>query len=153
WQRIASLVRQAYEKVAPRSLAVSIGETLRIKSPPAKLAPHEIDPLKSPRAKEIRPRFSKLCLALPEVSEDVQFGWPVWKGGKKLLPGLHAAGSAPMLLFFWVGVPAQGFMTAAPCSHIPAYMGHNGWIALDVTDHCDWEEVRGLTTASYRHFA
>jgi hypothetical protein len=32
-------------------------------------------------------------------------------------------------------------------------MGHNGWIALDVTDHCDWKEVAGLAFASYRHFA
>jgi hypothetical protein len=32
-------------------------------------------------------------------------------------------------------------------------MGHNGWIALDVTRHCDWTEVRALTLDSYRHFA
>ena len=36
---------------------------------------------------------------------------------------------------------------------IPAYMGHQGWIALDVTDHCDWNEVGGLALSSYRHFA
>jgi hypothetical protein len=32
-------------------------------------------------------------------------------------------------------------------------MGHNGWLALDVTIDCDWEEIAALTLQSYRHFA
>jgi len=36
---------------------------------------------------------------------------------------------------------------------IPPYMGHNGWIALDVTDHLDGAEVGALALESYRHFA
>jgi hypothetical protein len=32
-------------------------------------------------------------------------------------------------------------------------MGHNGWIALDVSADCDWEEIEALTRQSYRHFA
>ena len=32
-------------------------------------------------------------------------------------------------------------------------MGHNGWIALDVTEHLDEDEVRELALYSYRHFA
>ncbi len=31
-------------------------------------------------------------------------------------------------------------------------MGHNGWIALDVTDHLDGAEVAALALQSYRHF-
>jgi hypothetical protein len=36
---------------------------------------------------------------------------------------------------------------------IPAYMGANGWIALDVTEICNPDEIRELALASYRHFA
>jgi hypothetical protein len=36
---------------------------------------------------------------------------------------------------------------------IPKYMGHNGWIALDVSKHLDEDEVRELALFSYRHFA
>ena len=36
---------------------------------------------------------------------------------------------------------------------IPAYMGHNGWIALDVTKSAKWKEIRSLALFSYRHFA
>jgi hypothetical protein len=36
---------------------------------------------------------------------------------------------------------------------IPPYLGHSGWIALDVTAGCDVGEVRALIAQSYRHFA
>jgi len=193
WQRVAALVRQAYEKVAPPALADSIGETVKIKSPPAALAADEVNPLKSRRAQAVLKPLRQMYMAWPEVSEDAQFGSPVWKVGKKTFAWVHAdrnvsdgrgaeraaagrsvakrgavggavsGGAAgrsrkqragPRLqLYFWVGVAAQGLMTADERFEIPAYMGHNGWIALDVTDHCDWNEVRGLALASYRHFA
>jgi predicted DNA-binding protein (MmcQ/YjbR family) len=199
WQRVAALVRQAYEKVAPPALADSIGETVKIKSPPAALPADEVDPLKSRPAQAILKRLRQMYLCWPEVSEDAQFGSPVWRAGKKTFAWVHvdrnvgeesaagrgagergaakrsaagwtavelgAAGRAgrgrsgkrparPRLqLYFWVGVAAQGLMTADERFEIPAYMGHQGWIALDVTDHCDWKEVRGLALASYRHFA
>jgi hypothetical protein len=164
WQRVAALVRQAYEKVAPRVLADSIGETVNVKSPPAALASDEVDPLKSRQAQAILKRLRDMYLAWPEVSEDLQFGSPVWRAGKKTFAWVHAnrnaRAGAPrsgkrrrLQLYFWVGVAAQGLMTTAERFEIPAYMGHNGWIALDVTDHCDWKEVRGLALASYRHFA
>src|SRR5581483_6949087 len=155
WERIVLLVRQAYEKVAPRSLSKDLGRQPQIKSPPAKLAAEEIDPLKSRKAKGILERARRLYFAWPAVSEDVQFGSPVWKVGRKTFAWMHGSrrqpagaarrrtsGGARLELYFWVGVAAQGLMTADKRFHIPAYMGHNGWIALDVTDHCDWSEVR-----------
>jgi predicted DNA-binding protein (MmcQ/YjbR family) len=167
WERVAVLVRQAYEKVAPGALADAVGETVRIKPPATTLAPEEVDPLKSRQAQDILKRLRKMFLSWPETSEDLQFGSPVWRAGKKTFAWLHAdrntqaesgraakRGSRPRLqLYFWVGVAAQGLMTADARFEIPAYMGHKGWIALDVTGHCDWKEVRGLALASYSHFA
>jgi hypothetical protein len=43
-------------------------------------------------------------------------------------------------------------LTADPRYQIPPYFGHNGWIALDVTQACDWKEVEELALQSYRHF-
>src|SRR5262249_11552611 len=122
WQRIASLARQAYEKVAPRTLA-AIGTTPQVKSAPTKLAPEEIDPLKSRAAQEILKRLGRMCLAWPQVCEDAQFGSPVWKAGKKTFAWVHADRTRPagaggrspgvrLNLYFWVGVPAQGLMTS-----------------------------------------
>jgi predicted DNA-binding protein (MmcQ/YjbR family) len=52
-----------------------------------------------------------------------------------------------------VGVDQQGLLTADSRYQIPPYMGHNGWIALDVSANCDWDEVAALIMQSYRHFA
>jgi predicted DNA-binding protein (MmcQ/YjbR family) len=164
WDRVAGLVRQAYEKVAPRALAASLGNTIRIKPPTAKLSPEEIEPLKARAAKTLLERYRKVIAGWPEVSEELQFGWPAWRVGKKTFTSFHAARAAhaapppkrrqmPMKIYFWVGVAAQGLMTSDPRFEIPAYMGHNGWISLDVTEHCDWKEVRALALASYQHFA
>src|SRR5579859_3402010 len=70
WERIASLVRQAYEKVAPRLLVNSIGETIKIKSRPVPLKPEEVNPLKSRRGQDVLKRLRALYLSWPEVSED-----------------------------------------------------------------------------------
>jgi len=153
WQRVASLVRQAYEKVAPAALSKSIGETIRIKLPVAALSAQEIDPFKSRRAKAVLAGVRKLVAKWPEVVEDQQFGSPVWRAGKKTFLWVHADRNRRLQIYFWVGVAAQGLMTADKRFEIPAYLGHQGWIALDVTKSCDWSHVRGLALGSYRHFA
>lgn len=154
WQRVATLVRQAYEKVAPPKLADSIGQTVKIKLPVAALPAEEIEPLVSRRGKAVLTGVRKLVADWPEVSEDKQFGSPVWRSGKKTFLWVHADRRAKRLqIYCWVGVSAQGLMTADPRFEIPAYLGHQGWIALDVTKSCDWSHVRGLALGSYRHFA
>jgi hypothetical protein len=47
----------------------------------------------------------------------------------------------------------QSLLTADSRYSIPPYMGHNGWIALDVTRDLDAAEVSALALQSYRHFA
>ena len=94
----------------------------------------------------------KLASTLPETSEGTQFGHPVWLAGKKSFVIARYAGER-LTFCFWVGVDRQGLLTTDPRYRIPPYIGHNGWIALDVTEACDWREVKGLALESYRHFA
>jgi hypothetical protein len=151
WKRVTGLVREAYEKVAPPALRAAIGKTPHVKPPARALAPSEVDPFKAPRNRAVLERFRKLCANYPEVSETTQFGHPVWKAGKKSFAiARHDQG---LLLCFWVGIERQGLLTEDPRYRIPMYIGHNGWIALDVSKSCDWKEVAALTDQSYRHFA
>jgi predicted DNA-binding protein (MmcQ/YjbR family) len=152
WKRIAALVREAYEKVAPPALIAQIGDTIEIDAPTKSLAPSDIDPMSSKRAQSVLKSLRKMLLSWPEVSETLQFGSPVWKAGKKTFACAYYQAKA-LKLAFWVGVDRQGLLTADERFQIPPYMGHNGWIALDVTRHCDWDEVRTLALDSYRHFA
>jgi predicted DNA-binding protein (MmcQ/YjbR family) len=152
WKRVAQLVREAYEKVAPPALAQSIGKTIVIKAPTKALAAEDIDPLQSKRALTVLKSLRKLCLALPETNEAKQFGTPVWRAGAKSFASSYAY-KGYLQLSFWVGAERQSMLTADKRYEIPPYQGHNGWIALDVSKHSNWDEIGELVLYSYRHFA
>jgi hypothetical protein len=152
WSRVASLVREAYEKVAPAALVRNLGPTISIKPPIAKLKLEDIDPLQSRRAQRVLREVRKLCLRLPETTQASAFGMPVWRAGKKTFAWL-AARKDHISILIWVGVERQSLFTADDRFSIPAYMGHNGWIALKLGAKPNWREVDALLIDSYRHFA
>ena len=152
WLRVAQLVREAYEKTAPPKLSAIIGKTPAIKPPNKKLTDEDLDPLKSKRALSVVNSLRKICMALPEVNEGVQFGTPVWKAGKKSFACAYAF-DKKLTLSFWVGADQQALLTSDPRYSVPSYLGHAGWMALDARKSCDWNEVRSLVLHSYKHFA
>lgn len=153
WKRIAKLVREAYEKVAPPPLSKTLGKTIEITPPTEKMSAEQFDPMQSKRAQTVLKGLRKILLALPETSEENQFGFPVWRAGKKTFAQAYSYKDKKLQLAFWVGVEQQGLYTREKRFEIPAYMGHNGWLALDVTKDINWDEVRSLALFSYRHFA
>jgi predicted DNA-binding protein (MmcQ/YjbR family) len=154
WKAVTRLVREAYEKVAPPRLAATLGSRIEARPPTTGLTPEQIDPLQSARARQVLARLRPICLALPECSEGRQFGSPVWRAGKRVFAQAWCYRSDLRLkLGFWVGVDQQALLTRDPDFSIPPYMGHNGWIALDVTAHANWKQIRSLVLFSYRHFA
>ena len=154
WKTVAKLVREAYEKVAPPALAKSLGKTIEIKAPTTTLSLEEFDPMQSKRALAVLAELREICLALPQTSEDKQFGNPVWRAGKKVFAQAYCyRPDLKLQLGFWVGVDQQALLTRDKHFSIPAYMGHNGWIALDVSKDANWKEIRSLALFSYRHFA
>ncbi len=151
WKRVAKLVREAYEKVAPPALSASLGKTIEIVPPTATVAATQFDPMQSKRAQSVLKLMRRICLALPETSEAKQFGFPVWRAGRKVFASAYHY--KKLNVSFWVGVDRQAMLSGDERYEIPAYLGHNGWIALDVTRHLDEDELRELALFSYRHFA
>ena len=152
WKRVAPIVQVAYERVAPAKLVSQLKKTPSIPAPKRRITVADVDPKNTPRGKQILASMRKICLALPETSEGVQFGHPVWLAGKKAF-ALARSHDDHWWVTFWVGVHAQLLMTDDPRYTIPAYMGHNGWIALEVTRKHNGKELESLALASYRHFA
>ena len=154
WKTVARLVREAYEKIAPPALAKSLGKTIEIKPPTTTLSAEEFDPMQSKRALAVLTELREICLSLPQTSEDKQFGSPVWRAGKKVFAQAYCyRPDLKLQLGFWVGVDQQALLTRDKHFSIPPYMGHNGWIALDVSKEANWKEIRSLAVFSYRHFA
>ena len=151
WRRIAALVREAYEHVAPAALSARIGKAPAIK-PPRPLSRSAIDPLESARGKRMIEIMRGICLKFPETREIAQFGHPVWQAGTRSFALVRHDGER-LTLCFWVGADRQNLMTADARFRIPPYFGHNGWISLDVSRQGDRNEIEALARQSYRHFA
>jgi len=152
WNRIALLVREAYEKVAPPKLREAIGATIKIQPPTQKLTPEQFDPMRGKQGQRLLKALRKICLALPETSEGEQFGRPAWRVGKKAF-ALAYFNDKRVKAGFWVGVEKQGLLTTDERFTIPKYIGPNGWIELDAHASVDASELHSLALASYHHFA
>jgi predicted DNA-binding protein (MmcQ/YjbR family) len=152
WRRVAELAHMAYVHSSPAKLVARVNEAPRVAAPNVKMKPAEIDRLKTPKALKMLAVMRRLCLALPQVEESLQFGTPVWRVGKRGFAMLYDHGKG-LIASFWVGIERQGPLEMDPRFRIPAYMGHNGWIALDSSDGAPMRELREFIIESYRHFA
>jgi predicted DNA-binding protein (MmcQ/YjbR family) len=152
WKRVIELVRMAYVNSSPAKLVASVPKPPAIAAPTVKMTAQQIDRLKSPKALKLKERLRAICLALPEADETLSFGSPVWRVGKRSFAMLYDYGKG-LTISFWVGIERQGPLEMDPRFRIPAYMGHNGWIALDASKGVNERELREFITDSYRHFA
>lgn len=152
WNRVGDLVRAAYEKTAPPALGRTLGRTPRIRPPAGRLAADVVDPLKSTAGKALLELMREACASLPQVREGVRFGFPAWQAGQRTFAMARCAGRR-LTATFWVGVERQLLLTADERYRIPPYLGHKGWIDLDVTSGCERDEIAALALQSYRHFA
>lgn len=152
WLRVAQLLREAYLQVAPTRLTARLGKLPRIAAPTSGFTVAELDPMQAKAAQRALGVLRDVCLAFPETSEDTQFGMPVWRAGRRVFAQCYSY-DGPVHAAFWVGVQNQALMSSDPRFSIPAFMGHNGWIALDVSKVIRVREIEPLALDSYRHFA
>jgi predicted DNA-binding protein (MmcQ/YjbR family) len=151
WKRVLELVHMAYVNSSPAKLVAKIGKPPVVAPPTVKMKPEQIDRLLAPRAVKALTLLRRICLALPETSEAGSFGSPTWRVGKSSFAMLYDYKG--LTVSFWVGIERQGPLEMDPRFSIPAYMGHNGWIALDASQGLNERELRELVVESYRHFA
>jgi hypothetical protein len=103
-------------------------------------------------------RLRALCLALPETTERLSHGEPVWfVRGKKAFV-MFADHHHDDRLAFWCAAPAgaqEALVGGDPERFFrPPYVGHRGWLGvyLDVPE-VDWDEVAELVADAYRQVA
>jgi hypothetical protein len=152
WQRVDALVREAYRHAAPERLRAQMPAPVEVVPPEVGVDPEAFDPLSPPHVQEILAGLRTRLMRWPEVGETTQFGTPAWRAGSKTFCTAHRR-RGRLQLYFWVGVEQQTILCLDERFHVPDYVGHNGWIALDAEDGVRWEEVEALALGSYRHFA
>lgn len=103
-------------------------------------------------------RLRAVCLALPESSEKISHGRPVFLAGKVFAVYGSAAAKGMRELPHAVIVKADPgehpALLADPRFVVPPYYGPSGWLALDLDrPDTEWDEVAELVATSYRQVA
>lgn len=98
-------------------------------------------------------KLRKICLALPDATEQIAWGEPTWRIGGKLFAQLddHHHGSAHVSV--WLPAPpgAQAALVDADPARFfrPPYVGHRGWVAVVLDTDPDWGMVASLVEQAY----
>ena len=157
WKRVRELTHMAYLHSSPAKLVARAPGPPSVAPPGARMKPADIDRLLAPRAQRMLALVRRICRALPETSEGDSFGSRQWRVGKKGFALLYDYGPGAtgegLRVSFWVGIERQGPLEMDPRFSVPPYLGHYGWMALDVSRGVPERELREYLIESYRHFA
>jgi hypothetical protein len=117
------------------------------------MKPEEIDRLLAPRARKAVALMREICAQLPGIDAGTQMGSLTWRAGKRTFFMLYDYGKG-LTAQFWVGIERQGPLEMDPRLSIPPYLGHKGWMALDLRKGAlNARELGDFAIESYRHFA
>jgi hypothetical protein len=100
-------------------------------------------------------RVRAACLALPSVTERLSHGAPTFfAGGKKTFVMFHDDHHGDGRLAIWCaappGVQAELVDEEPARFFVPAYVGHRGWVGVDLGVAPDWDEVARIVEDAYR---
>lgn len=99
-------------------------------------------------------RVRKICLTLPETSERLSHGEPAWFAGKKLFATWEDHHHGDPVVGLWIK-GAEGLQEMLVANepqryYRPKYVGHKGWIGVNMECDIDWPYVTDLIRESYR---
>ena len=93
-----------------------------------------------------------ICLALPEATEGAGVGNPSFRVRDKIFAMRHDLHEGRWSIWCKAPPGAQATLVAAEPDRffVPPYVGHHGWIGIDLAVEQDWELVGSLIEDSYR---
>jgi hypothetical protein len=99
-------------------------------------------------------RFARLravCLALPEASEKETWGDATFRVRDKIF-AMGRGGTEINATWCKARPGVQEMLVSADPARffVPAYVGHHGWIGVNLNAGTDWEELEDLIAESYR---
>jgi hypothetical protein len=100
-------------------------------------------------------RVRRICLALPEVSERMSHGHPAWfVAEKRQVASFHDSHHGDERVALWVPAPPgaqEAFVANFPDRYFrPPYVGHRGWLGIDLEGDVDWDECAAHLHDAYR---
>ena len=112
---------------------------------------------RSAASKRLVAKLDKICMALPDATEQISWGAPTWRVRGKIFAQLddHHHGSGHVSV--WIPAPAgaqEALVEAEPERFFrPPYVGHKGWLGVRLDVDPDWDEIAGILNEAYRKVA
>lgn len=94
------------------------------------------------------PKVRELCLAFPEAVETLTWGKPHFRVREKIFAGVDDEAGRPVI-GFKLSLERQAQMLRDARFTKAPYVGHKGWVSMDLSVVRDWGEVRALLAESY----
>ncbi len=97
-------------------------------------------------------RLRRMCLALPEATEKETWGDPTWRVRDRIFAmqkGNYEGGRPSVWFKAPTGWQAVLVASAPERFFVPPYVGHHGWVAIDLAVDHDWDLVASLIEESY----
>ena len=93
-----------------------------------------------------------ICLALPEAVESGGVGNPSFKVRDKIFAMRHDQHRGQWSIWCKAGSGIQEMLVQSEPERyfVPPYVGHHGWVGIQIHDDMDWEVAADLITKSYR---
>lgn len=102
-------------------------------------------------------RVRKIALALPETEERLSHGEPTWFVRGKVFASWEDHHHGDPIVGLWVNAPLglqETLIEANPDRYYrPKYVGHRGWVGINMEGVVDWDEAADLIIDSYRMVA
>ena len=102
-------------------------------------------------ADDLLEQLRRICLVLPEATEQGGVGDPTFKVREKIFAMRHGFDGRPSL---WCKAPpgVQGLLVGSASERffVPPYVGQHGWVGIRLDAEIDWDEVADLVRESYR---
>jgi len=106
-----------------------------------------------PRAADPASKIREIYLSLPDTKETPTWGSPHFRVGDKIFGGMGEEDGKFSIGFKLEMEHADALVSSDPRFARAKYVGHKGWVNMDVSAVHDWDEVKTLVGESYRLIA
>jgi len=97
-------------------------------------------------------RMRSICLSLPDTKETPTWGAPHFRVGEKIFAGYGDEKGKASIGFKLEMAHAKAILRDKRFQPAP-YVGHKGWVSMDVSGPTDWDQVREWIEESYELIA
>ncbi len=97
-------------------------------------------------------KLRKICLQFPDTQETIKWEKPHFCVGEKIFAGLGDEDGHPVMGCKLEMDHAASIVKAPGFSKAP-YVGHKGWVSVNLSVVKDWELIEELVTESFRLIA